>query len=331
MKLLPISVVIPAHNAEPFIEAALKSVRSQTAKPAEIIVVDDGSIDKTAEIAFSFGVTVLRQRKQGPSAARNSGVIAATQPWIAFLDADDLWEPDKLRDQWTAVGVNTDIGVVFTDFTEFDEKGLRPNTFLSQLRHYQQVRRSEIVPGIYLLDEISLQVQFSQGNFIRTSTLMIRRDLLLQVGLFDNSITHCEDRELCLRLQSVTKTAVVERPLVRYRLTDGSLSSDDYKMWIGRVMVADKVLANPKAYSSPTVDYYRRQQSLYCLNAGRYAEECGEIRTAFKYYLRSWHLGGGIKPLMLAILTQCPFFIRTLVRTSLGSMAKERNNVSRCL
>jgi glycosyltransferase involved in cell wall biosynthesis len=93
-----IAAVIPAYNSAPFIAAAIASAHSQTIVPMEIVVVDDGSTDKTADVAVSCGaeVRVLRQANRGPAAARNAGVLATTAEYIAFLDADDLWAPGRL-------------------------------------------------------------------------------------------------------------------------------------------------------------------------------------------------------------------------------------------
>ena len=98
--LAPVSVVIAAYNAELTLGPALASALAQLPPPAQVIVVDDGSTDGTAAVAASFpGVEVIEQRNQGPSAARNCGIRAASQPWVAFLDADDLWLPGKLARQ----------------------------------------------------------------------------------------------------------------------------------------------------------------------------------------------------------------------------------------
>jgi glycosyltransferase involved in cell wall biosynthesis len=92
-----VAVVIPAYNAGQFIGEALDSVSAQTARPSEVIVVDDGSTDRTAAVARSRGVTLLTQPNRGVAAARNLAIRATGQHWIAFLDADDVWEPGKLE------------------------------------------------------------------------------------------------------------------------------------------------------------------------------------------------------------------------------------------
>ena len=100
-----ISAVIPAYNAAQFVGEAIASCLHQTVPPVEIIVVDDGSTDETAEIAASFGslVRVVSQLNAGEGAARNRGISESAGEWVAFLDADDLWEPTKLEQQLSAV------------------------------------------------------------------------------------------------------------------------------------------------------------------------------------------------------------------------------------
>ncbi len=94
-----VAVVIPAHNAAPWLPQALQSLRDQTLPPAEVVVVDDGSKDDTATVARAHGAKVVQQAQKGPGAARNRGILESTSPLIAFLDADDWFEPLKLERQ----------------------------------------------------------------------------------------------------------------------------------------------------------------------------------------------------------------------------------------
>ena len=159
-----ISVVIPAHNAARFLAEAVASVRAQTLPAAEIIVVDDGSTDETAPLARQLGVKLLAQKQAGAGAARNRGAEAATGEWLAFLDADDLWTPEKLASQRTAMRDQPGTEVVFGYGANFwiDERGarqedefrpaflpgaafLRREFFLSRARFNANVAPSEVV------------------------------------------------------------------------------------------------------------------------------------------------------------------------------------------
>src|SRR5882762_4753566 len=112
MAVAPISVVIPALNAERFIGEAIESVRAQTLQVSEIIVVDNGCADRTAQIASDSGAIVIDENKRGLSLARNAGIRRASQQWIALLDSDDLWDARKIEHQWAAIQAQTDAGLV---------------------------------------------------------------------------------------------------------------------------------------------------------------------------------------------------------------------------
>jgi glycosyltransferase involved in cell wall biosynthesis len=117
-----ISVVIPVYNGAQFIAAAIRSVINQTLRPGEIIVVDDGSRDASADIAASFtAVRTLRLPHRGASAALNAGVSAITGDWLAFLDADDLWAPDMLASEAAALDEAPAADLVFGRVVPFDD------------------------------------------------------------------------------------------------------------------------------------------------------------------------------------------------------------------
>ena len=117
-----VSVVIPAYNSAVFLPEALDSVFAQTRPPAEVIVVDDGSTDDTSKVLEMYGdrVIVVAQENRGLSGARNRGMDRATAEWVAFLDADDTWEPEKLERQLDAVDAS-DVVCVHTNFARFGE------------------------------------------------------------------------------------------------------------------------------------------------------------------------------------------------------------------
>ena len=120
---MKISVVIPAYNASAFLPRCLESVFAQTLKPDEVIVVDDGSTDNTGSVAAELGAKVVLQENSGPSAARNTGIQNAAGEWIALLDADDLWAPEKLELQ--AARVRAETVLVYTGIRLFDDRGTR--------------------------------------------------------------------------------------------------------------------------------------------------------------------------------------------------------------
>lgn len=131
-----VSVIIPCHNYGRYLGEALNSVRTQTFRDLEIIVVDDGSTDETPEVIAGFADSRLRHRRtmnRGVSAARNAGLDMARGEFIAFLDADDRWHPDKLERQVALMDAEPSLALVFSDLQRFSDDGLPGETQFEQV------------------------------------------------------------------------------------------------------------------------------------------------------------------------------------------------------
>ena len=148
-----VSVIIPAYNAEPFLARTLASVFNQTHPPTEVIVVDDGSADGTSKVALNYPVKLICQKNGGPAKARNAGILAATGEWIAFLDHDDSWYPEKLETQISLIG--PDVAAICT-----------PNT---SVRH-----------------AVTFEEMFWRNHGGSPSSSLISREVLLKLGLFND-------------------------------------------------------------------------------------------------------------------------------------------------
>lgn len=220
-----VSVIIPAFNASDTLAAAIESVLRQKNVSTEIIVIDDSSTDSTPLILDFYAENIQFKRipNSGPAAARNAGALMARAPWIAFLDADDEWEPNKLYAQ-LELATATDTSVIYTNTRNVGED-------LS-------------------VDEIRLQScpsgdvfqQLLQDNFVTLSGLMMSRRMFFDVGCFDEEIIGCEDWDLLLRLAANYRFAAVDEPLVRYRWLPDSLSSNHRKMHTARMATISKAL-----------------------------------------------------------------------------------------
>ncbi|MGB9407533.1 MAG: glycosyltransferase family A protein [Terracidiphilus sp.] len=205
---MKISVVIPAYNAAAFLPRCLKSVFAQTLKPEEVIVVDDGSTDNTAALAAELGATVIHRPNGGPAAARNTGIQNASSEWIALLDADDMWAPEKLERQVACI--QPDTVLIYTGIRFFDDNGVRAES-----------------RGI---DVISAKKMLRYRNPISLSTVLVRREAVLQDGGFHNGISGCEDWEMWHRLQWLGQFEAVADPLTDYYVYPKSLSANPGKM-----------------------------------------------------------------------------------------------------
>jgi len=187
---LSISVVIPAYNVEAFLSRAIESVLAQTLPPREIIIVDDGSTDRTAEVARRFGhkIRYIRQENGGASAARNRGIEEARCAYVAFLDADDEWLPGHLERAAEVLGRHPELRWFAAAYKR---------VFLSGEERVDTVPPEKLVDGAYLQDYCEAT---AEGLGLWTGTMVIRRDVLLEVGGFDTRFAVGEDLDLFFRI-----------------------------------------------------------------------------------------------------------------------------------
>ena len=213
-----VSVVIPLYNKAPYIEAGLRSVQSQSYQNLEIVVVDDGSADGGAALVEAFNdprIVLIRQANRGAGAARNAGIAAAQGTWIAFLDADDIWEPDKIARQLQAVDAYPELvwaAAAYLRVTE-DHRFENGPAVASRLFAAEGVIRDALAV-------------LAIGGTVWTSTLMVRRDVLDEVGGFDPDLRVGQDRELWVRIAiQHPRLAYIDEPLALKRRVDGSLTA----------------------------------------------------------------------------------------------------------
>ncbi len=220
-----VSVVIPAHNAAPWLGDTLRSVLAQTYRDFEVIVVNDGSTDGTGTVIASFGqkIRCVEQPNQGLPAARNAGIRHALGDWIAFLDADDLWLKDKLERQMSLLTESQTLTWVYSEAYMFDDA---TGTTTSTLNAGRRLPDGQILRQLFL------------SNFIGTPTPVIRRDVFEDVGMFDETIVPLgEDWDMWLRVAARCPVGLVRRPLARYRVRQASLSrSLDYRVGFQSLM-----------------------------------------------------------------------------------------------
>ncbi|MFW6090126.1 MAG: glycosyltransferase family 2 protein [Gemmatimonadota bacterium] len=199
---MDISVVIPCYNKEAFLEETLASVFAQTLPPREVIVVDDGSTDASVAVAERFlpDIRLLRQDNAGESVARNRGIRTAKHPWVALLDADDVWEPEKLERQAEAFGESAgDAVCVYTD-----------------LYHLRSDERQEVEPQPEHDKSPEFAVDMLVEWTVNPSTAVVRRDAALQTP-FPEDIRDSEDVVFFVCLRRLGPFLRVPEPLVGYR------------------------------------------------------------------------------------------------------------------
>jgi glycosyltransferase involved in cell wall biosynthesis len=222
----PVSVVIPALNAEAFLGEALASVREQRTPVLEIIVVDDGSTDESARVAVARGARVVRLRRSGPSAARNVGIRIARGTWVAFLDADDVWERGKIARQLEAAALFPEAGMVACDRATVSRGRVVEPSHLASLGRAYRLLAEDRVWGRCRLFPPGANALVDSGFVPLPSTVMVRRGAILSVGLFDEALHGLEDYECFMRVLARFALVIVEMPLVRYRVHGGNTHLD---------------------------------------------------------------------------------------------------------
>ncbi|NUN50738.1 MAG: glycosyltransferase family 2 protein [Candidatus Brocadiae bacterium] len=207
-----VSVVIPTYNRAAMVCVAIDSALAQTFRDQEVVVVDDGSTDGTAEVlAARYGdrIRYLRQENAGSAAARNHGVREARGELIAFLDSDCVWVPEKTALQVGYLDAHPEMAMVYSPHLPLAEDGrLLRETANEKVYHSGRIFRA----------------LYSETHFLSNPTVMIRKKVIEEVGGFDESFRLCQDAELYLRVAHAHPVGVIETPLTHYRHHPGQIS-----------------------------------------------------------------------------------------------------------
>jgi glycosyltransferase involved in cell wall biosynthesis len=192
---MKISVIIPTYNRAKFINKTLDAVFNQSFKVDEIIVIDDGSTDDTKEALQNFPIKYIYQKNLGVSSARNTGIKEAKNQWICFLDSDDIWDRDKIKEQIEFHQNNPNILFSYTDERWFyNHKEIKQNL-------NQKKGQTTFIDNIDLCR-------------IGASTVMLHKSILDKVGLFDESFKACEDYDLWLRILREFEIGYIDKKLI---------------------------------------------------------------------------------------------------------------------
>jgi len=225
-----ISCIVPVYNGARFLEEALDSIFSQTLPPVEIILVDDGSTDATAEIAARHAsrVRYVWQQNKGPGAARNHGLRLASREFLSFLDADDLWHREKLERQMQALSGNPQSGICLTHVQNF---------WTEDLAHERERLKdhpfSKPVPGYVC------------------QALLARRRVFDLVGHFDESLRVGEDTDWFVRVQGAgVKKEVLPDTLVQRRIHGRNISFEIHHSQDARAALLENVIRNRRQQRS---------------------------------------------------------------------------------
>lgn len=223
-----ISIIIPTYNRCSLLKRALNSVYQQSYVNHEVIVIDDGSTDKTtAMIADCFPqVNCYSQSNKGVSAARNMGINKSSGEWIAFLDSDDEWLPEKLEKQISLLNANPEYKICHTE-----ELWIRDGVRVNQMKKHKK-QGGWIFPQCLPLCAMS------------PSSIMIHHSLFNELGDFDSNLPACEDYDLWLRITAKYPVLYIEEPQIKkYGGHEDQLSKKHWGMDRYRITALQKILA----------------------------------------------------------------------------------------
>jgi glycosyltransferase involved in cell wall biosynthesis len=327
-----VSVIIPAYNAEAFIAQTLESVLSQTYKNIEVLVVDDGSLDRTAEIVEFFAETdsriiLLKQANAGVAAARNLAIEKSNGEYIAPIDADDIWYPQKLEKQVQCMlEADQSVGLVYAWSASIDEEDNIIGEYNSF--HYLNICSIEgyVYPAMMFMNLI--------GN---GSVPLIRRSCLDKIGFYNCKLKEqdaqgCEDWDIYLRIAEFYQFRVVPEFLIGYRQVKGSMSKS-YKSMARSydLIMADSKKGHPEI---PTCICNWSASSFY-IYVVRITSESGDywntliwlykaIRLDYSPLLQTWVYRCFLKCLIRIFTKSLMFLI--LPESSFELQLQEKNN-----
>ncbi len=260
-----VSVVMPAYNAEAFVADAIDSALAQDYRPIEVLVVDDGSTDATAEVVQRYGdpVRYLRQENAGPAGARNLALQHASGRYVAFLDSDDVWHPRKLAVQVPLMESNPRTGIC----------GARMKAFRSKSElDWENAEGADWAP----VESVSMLVK----NRFSTSTVVVRTEAAREAGGFDTDIFGPEDWDLWRRITQRWDAVSMRAVLAGYRERDESVSSNAGRMLENNRKVLRKAFAD-----NPGLPLGCRLRALSYLHLDATLEYLGGSAAAGLYHL----------------------------------------------
>jgi glycosyltransferase involved in cell wall biosynthesis len=317
-----VSVVIPTYNRADRLSDTVDSVLAQTLPPAEILIVDDGSKDDTAAVCRRFPAPVryLHRENGGSAAARNTGMRAARGDYIAFLDADDVWEPTKLEVQLALHAAHPEIGWSATnhyttdranrplpgtqgfarDLPAFGAAGLSPEAFFALAMARSEIDAAGSRHTVYTGDAFDLNFY---GNFVYPSCAVLHRSVMDRAGVFDETLRCAVDTEYFHRVSAVAKLGIVMTPLFRWRRGEGETivsAANMERLVITALLSLDRAitLREPSAWARTV---YRESRRRLLLHLAYIQLSNLDGRAARGSVRRAWAEGARLTPKALGI------------------------------
>lgn len=240
-----VSVIIPAYNAAAYLAECLDSVLAQDVAGLEVIVVDDGSVDATRDVARRYVPAVRyvwQENSGGGSSPRNHGARLASSEFLAFFDADDVMCPGRLAAQLACLQRDTGLGLVLVDYRNFDESGDYPASHFAGCRELLAATGLQLPDGFVRLEPGEANRLLAAENFGITGALLLRRRAWVEAGGFDESLRDSEDFDLIFRLARSWPIGLLGREGFRRRMHAANQSSQTLRILEWKVASRTRLL-----------------------------------------------------------------------------------------
>ncbi len=261
-----VSVIIHTYNNEKFISETIKSVLNQTYNDYEIIVVDDGSVDGTRNALLPYMQRIRYHYKEngGIASAKNSGISLSKGEFVAFLDHDDLWVPEKLKIQIEYFNENPSVGLVYAKYTSFrngNELRTKPEKGYSGWIFKKLLSKS----------------------IIQTSTVMVKRECLNAVGPYDESFALGDEYDMFLRISKRFQCGFVDYELTKYRMHDTNASNNDFLFDKENLGVYKKTYNNFTDLDGEEKKILRKRIARYSMKVAERLYSQGQLEKSKEY------------------------------------------------
>lgn len=304
-----VSVVIPTHNRGNLIEKSVRSAMKQTHTNLEIIVISDGSLDNTDEVMEKLMQEDSRIKffsyypSKGANEARNMGILKSKFEYVAFLDDDDQWFPDKLEKQLEIFSKDLEIGLVCGGINAI---------------YVDQNTESVFIPPAKRDSSKDILIRNCIGS---TTTVVVKKELFAKSGMFDVELQALQDYDLWIRLCQHTKVGVLKEPCVKYYHYPNSnqISRDTYK-YINAVGYIEK--KHSKLLHSLNIEERKERKNVFMLLLSKKGIKNGEKKLAFKYSVRALQHKINKQAIICLTLSILPFNDFMLLRKYVNVLRK---------
>lgn len=267
-----VSIIIPAYNKYHYTRETIESILNQTYKNIEIIVINDGSTDLTYQLEneYNNSIKYIYTNNKGASAARNIGILKATGEYLAFIDCDDVYKPEKIKESIDALKNNSSFDFVYTDVYFIDKNGNK----IDQKSYTKDHPGSGYIAKRILLSDFT----------ITNSTLVLRKSCINRISSFDEKIFIAADRDFMLRLAINFKGLYLSNKLTGYRVGSGNTNKNIEEMLNEFIYLIDK---NIDQFSHKENGFKNRCYSNVYYNFGKKFVTSNNMFLAKKYFIKS--------------------------------------------